>query len=210
MNLPKVTEEHKESRRREIIEAAEKVFIRKGYQATTMKDIVDETGMSRGFVYMYFASTEEIFLQIIVRHDEHVGHDFSNIYDACQSGREALSMILQSEVSEMENSKHSISPAMFEYFISRWQSQKDELLFRQRYEQAVRLMAAFFDEGVRRGFFIKPKVSTDVLARLLMSFMDGARISSFVIEWNALKMKEQIELMQQFLEEVLLPERSEG
>ncbi len=62
---PKVTKEHKDKRQAKILEAAKTVFKRKGFELTTMKDVVEESGFSRGGVYLYFSSTEEMFRRII-------------------------------------------------------------------------------------------------------------------------------------------------
>ena len=62
---PKVTKEHKDKRQTKILEAAKTVFKRKGFELTTMKDVVEESGFSRGGVYLYFSSTEEMFRRII-------------------------------------------------------------------------------------------------------------------------------------------------
>ena len=57
---PKVTEEHVEARRQQILEAAFACFAREGFHQTTMKDICREAGLSAGAVYGYFRSKEEI------------------------------------------------------------------------------------------------------------------------------------------------------
>ena len=42
-------------RKREIREAAKKCFLNKGFQNTTMEDVITEIGMSRGGVYHHYA-----------------------------------------------------------------------------------------------------------------------------------------------------------
>ena len=37
-----------------IIDAAMKLFLEKGYENTTMQDIVEASGMSKGAIYHYF------------------------------------------------------------------------------------------------------------------------------------------------------------
>jgi hypothetical protein len=44
--MPKVSQEHQESRRNQIIEAAMECFSKKGFHQTTMRDIVSESGLS--------------------------------------------------------------------------------------------------------------------------------------------------------------------
>ncbi|MGI5203150.1 TetR/AcrR family transcriptional regulator [Spirillospora sp. CA-108201] len=58
--MPRVSEEHRERRRRQILDAARTCFIRKGIHATSMQDIFAEAGLSAGAVYRYFKSKNEI------------------------------------------------------------------------------------------------------------------------------------------------------
>ncbi|MFI5712211.1 TetR/AcrR family transcriptional regulator [Kribbella sp. NPDC051620] len=58
--MPKVTEEHRANRRREIVLAARKCVMDQGFHKTTMADVIRESGLSAGAVYGYFKSKEEI------------------------------------------------------------------------------------------------------------------------------------------------------
>ena len=75
--LPKVSEEHKEQRKHQILMAAMEVFKRKGYEKATLKDIVEETGMSRGWIYLYFTDKIEIFEALLLHLDEQIDEAFS-------------------------------------------------------------------------------------------------------------------------------------
>lgn len=50
-----------EEREAQILRAATAVIIRQGYDKTTMSDIAEEAGVSRGTVYLYFKGKEELF-----------------------------------------------------------------------------------------------------------------------------------------------------
>lgn len=50
-----------EERRQEILEAAIRVFARKGYEKTAISDIAVESGISQGLCYRYYASKEAIY-----------------------------------------------------------------------------------------------------------------------------------------------------
>lgn len=52
-------------RRKEIMEAALHVFGTKGYSRTNIEDIAQEIGMSKGSIYQYFKSKEELFISTI-------------------------------------------------------------------------------------------------------------------------------------------------
>jgi AcrR family transcriptional regulator len=58
--MPKVSEEHAEARKHQIMDAAAACFCRKGFHHSTMQDICRQADMSPGAVYRYFCSKEEI------------------------------------------------------------------------------------------------------------------------------------------------------
>ncbi|MET9255024.1 TetR/AcrR family transcriptional regulator [Streptomyces sp. NPDC048182] len=62
--MPRVTQAHREARRRQILDAARLCFIRNGFHATSMQDILGESGLSAGAVYGYFSGKDEIIAAI--------------------------------------------------------------------------------------------------------------------------------------------------
>ncbi|MGW4844004.1 TetR/AcrR family transcriptional regulator [Nocardia brasiliensis] len=58
--MPKVSEEHLERRRQQILDAARLCFARKGFHETSMQDVFTESGLSAGAVYRYFKSKDEL------------------------------------------------------------------------------------------------------------------------------------------------------
>ncbi len=65
--MPKVTEQHRVARQDEIIEAALAAFRRKGFQATSMAEIIAESGLSAGAIYLYFGSKADIVYAVATR-----------------------------------------------------------------------------------------------------------------------------------------------
>jgi AcrR family transcriptional regulator len=60
-------EREKERRRNEILDAAEKVFFSKGVSEATMDEIAEAAELSKGTLYLYFNSKEEIYFGINLR-----------------------------------------------------------------------------------------------------------------------------------------------
>jgi AcrR family transcriptional regulator len=58
--MPKVTEEYRSARRHEIAQAALRCFARNGFAATSMADIIAESGLSAGAIYGHYASKDEL------------------------------------------------------------------------------------------------------------------------------------------------------
>jgi len=58
--MPKVSDEHRAARRRQVLDAAAACFAREGFHRTSMHDIVRAARLSPGAVYRYFASKDDI------------------------------------------------------------------------------------------------------------------------------------------------------
>ena len=58
--MPRVSDDHLAARRQQIVSAALRCFARDGFHATSVRDVVRESGLSAGAVYSYFPSKEEL------------------------------------------------------------------------------------------------------------------------------------------------------
>src|SRR5262249_31284974 len=63
--MPKVTQEHVDARRRQILSAALRAFAREGFHRTTMQDIFREAELSPGAGYSNFTVKDELIAAII-------------------------------------------------------------------------------------------------------------------------------------------------
>ncbi|PSH54501.1 TetR family transcriptional regulator [Phyllobacterium brassicacearum] len=78
------------AKRQQILEGANRVFSQMGFDAASMNDITREAGVSKGTIYVYFDSKEELFLELCNHFREIL---FADIYHALESDgdlREAL------------------------------------------------------------------------------------------------------------------------
>ncbi|WP_327147872.1 TetR/AcrR family transcriptional regulator [Nocardia sp. NBC_01329] len=62
--MPRVSDEHLERRRQQILDAARICFVRKGFHQTSMQDVFTESGLSAGAVYRYFKSKDELVIAL--------------------------------------------------------------------------------------------------------------------------------------------------
>ena len=63
--MPKVSAQYLAKKKKEIIEAAIRVCETKPAYEVTLRDVVRECGISTGGIYNYFASIDEIFIEIL-------------------------------------------------------------------------------------------------------------------------------------------------
>ncbi|MEU6987495.1 TetR/AcrR family transcriptional regulator [Streptomyces sp. NPDC046324] len=62
--MARVSQEHLDARRRQILDGAARCFARNGFHATSMADVLTEVGLSAGAVYRYFRGKDELIAAI--------------------------------------------------------------------------------------------------------------------------------------------------
>jgi AcrR family transcriptional regulator len=62
--MPRVSQAHLDARRRQILDAARRCFLRNGFHATSMQNVLAEANLSAGAVYRYFRGKDEIIAAI--------------------------------------------------------------------------------------------------------------------------------------------------
>ena len=65
--MPKISEERKAERREQILDAARRCFAEFGYEGATVVRLEETTGLSRGAIFNYFPSKEDLFIELAVR-----------------------------------------------------------------------------------------------------------------------------------------------
>jgi TetR/AcrR family transcriptional repressor of uid operon len=76
--LNQIKVQRQSDRRVEILEAAQRCFVRSGFHQTSMQEICGEAGMSAGNLYRYFPSKEAIIAGIAERDRAEVAQDFAH------------------------------------------------------------------------------------------------------------------------------------
>lgn len=62
--MPRVSADHLEARRRQILDAARACFARWGYEGATVRRLEDATGLSRGAIFHHFGDKDALFLAL--------------------------------------------------------------------------------------------------------------------------------------------------
>ena len=73
--------EQKAQTRAQLLAAADRLFEQQGYAATTLAQIAEEAGLTKGAVYSNFASKEELFLEMLEHGEFLASGDFSMFAD---------------------------------------------------------------------------------------------------------------------------------
>jgi AcrR family transcriptional regulator len=102
--MPKVSQEHLDARRAEILEGARRAFSKYGYEGATVARLEEETGLSRGAIFHYFDSKLDLFVGIAYEDNlRYVGllieHGLEAVLRAiAEADRDWLNVVIETQV----------------------------------------------------------------------------------------------------------------
>lgn len=169
---PKVTELHKSEVRGRILRAAMESFTQTGYDKTKMDDIAKRLGLSKGTLYLYFKSKEDLFVAIcehnIQRSDsedaglfqkkENVASDAEQIFDNIRRREQGNDRVMLEMVTESTRNP-KLRKAMAE-------------LHAKVHNHVAEGIQKKIDEG-----FLKKDVNATSLAIALVALYDGLAVN---------------------------------
>ena len=113
------SEKQRKSKMRKILDAARHVFCRKGFLAVTMQDIIDECGISRGGIYIYYASVDEIFLEVMKQRNKEKISDINKAVHDHEPFDAVLESYMARQKNRLLNFENSLFRAYCEYIFSK-------------------------------------------------------------------------------------------
>jgi AcrR family transcriptional regulator len=141
-----------EKKRELILTKAEQIFICKGFNGVTMKDIIAECEISRGGIYLYFSSVDEIFMEVIKRHNSSKAEDVKidiKKYNGLEIMLDGYFEMQKNRLLHMEN---SLLLAMFEFFVAH-KEEPDKDFFSGTFDILENTIFDVLNVGVETGYF---------------------------------------------------------
>lgn len=154
---------------------ASALFAAKGFKVITMKDICEATGLSRGGLYCHYASTSEIFAEIMHDMLERQKYAFNSKIENHISAIKILDDILKQYESEMLDSDSSLSIAIYEYFSMEEHNCQGNAIYKQ-YLLSSTMWKDLIQYGINRKEFNQVDVSA-VFDLIVFSYQ-GVRMYS--------------------------------
>lgn len=156
-----------------ILEKARLVFCRKGYSNVTMKDIIDECGISRGGIYLYFNSIDEIFKQVVITRERNKTEDIRKQIQLNVNFLELLDAYLLTQKRRLLNMSDSLLRAMYEYNFTNTTAEDFEL--REAQVDGIRnTISDILSLGVSQGYVNEAML--DIMKDHMMFIIEGLSV----------------------------------
>ena len=182
-------------RRQELLDAAHKIFTKKGYESTSINDILNEVGVSKGAFYHHFESKGDLLVSLI---DQLVEESLFNLKgiseDTTLTGvekcKKVIGISLKLKLKQTENSDEVYRTL---------RSEGNSILFHNIRQQWLMCstpeIAKILEQGVQQGDFNIEHVKETARAFLLVvsDFTDQVKhlVSTSVSESEAKNMLDQ-------------------
>lgn len=162
-------------KKQHILDTARKVFAEKGFKNVTMKDIVEACEISRGGLYLYFDSTEQILLEILKMEAQETDDVFTGHISEDDTAADILTLFLKEQKKELLQKKNSLTVAVYEYFFAQELTDKNNML-RKQFDAGVKVLEKLIEAGIASGEFYceDPKGA----ATNIMYVLEGMKINA--------------------------------
>jgi AcrR family transcriptional regulator len=171
--MPKVTEQYKEEKRSQILDSALKCFGEKGYQATIIDDIVKHSNISKGAIYNYFTSKEEIYLQLLQISTDSFFEEVAQENAVLKSAKEKLlNMFRRFKEQDLSEETQQNRRVYIEFWL--YGSRQDELrvILEERYNKFIEYIVSIIGDGQSVGEF-KKDLDPQNISRIFWGIRDG-------------------------------------
>ena len=185
--------EKAERTREKIRKAAYRLFAAKGFKEVTMTDICEETRLSRGGLYRYYADPGEIFSEILSEE-----YEIDRRMEEHESAKAILEDMLEAIREEIMEKEFSLSLAIYEYA-----SLGNEDFFICINENAKKRWISLMDYGMKTKEF--KEVNPEQMADLILYYYQGLRMWSRVIPFEEQTAEYYVETVRQLLYPVTGP-----
>jgi AcrR family transcriptional regulator len=141
-----------DERKYQILNAAEQAFTKKGLDQTRMDDIAEETGLSKGTLYLYFKSKDELIIAILDRIFEGVFKQLDARKDNNLSAAEAISQFTEEAIRDYKMMLR-LMPIAYEFLALAFRNKTVQKALKQYFRHYMDVLVPIIQRGIDSGEF---------------------------------------------------------
>jgi AcrR family transcriptional regulator len=140
------------ARKEQILAAATEVFSRKGFSAARMEDIADETGVSKGTLYLYFDSKDDLITAILDLIFQREFKQISQLDLSAISATQAIWQMIDLIVQDFIRMQH-LMPVTYEFLALAFRNRVVQKAIQQYFDRYMQLLVSIIQHGIEAGEF---------------------------------------------------------
>lgn len=169
--MPKVSEQYRDARRQQIMDAARRCFLRSGFRETSMTDLFAESGLSSGAFYGYFAGKDQLIIAIAQENF----HDIVAMIHAVAQDAEGSIGDALADATEVVNARHGeegLGGIAVQVWAEALRNPRLAAEFAPLFDELHKEIAVVVRRHQKAGTF-DPNVSADAFSRILVGVVPG-------------------------------------
>jgi AcrR family transcriptional regulator len=170
---PLTRQRRKQQTRNQLLAAAERLFIERGFHAASIDDIAQAAGFTKGAVYAHFKNKEDVFIALTERRwDEQLARVRAALDTLATSSPEqrSASFVDLSRTLLWDDPNWQLLSLEFNVYAARNPSAQQRLSERHREDRSM--LAELLEQDLaKRG--VDPAISPNQLAGVLLAFFNG-------------------------------------
>lgn len=190
-------EKMREEKRQHIIESSKRVFSEKGFTSVTMQDLIDASKISRGGIYLYFKSVEEVFVAVILQRERKIVDEVDNLIDKDLSFDDVIEAYLSMQKKRLKSIDETYLRASYEYHFNEQSLSSNE--FRdEQIANATQTIQKILHYGVIKGDVSEARFNN--LVQHIVAFIEGLNVYTLLGSLD----DEEVAIQLAFLKEVII------
>jgi len=177
--MPRITSQYEQAQKKRIIDGATQVFADRGYRLTTMDQICQALQLSKGAIYIYFKSKEELFISALQAIYERRFVILSTAYQGNDPTPSKFEKILDRLGSLMSHDDYVFIRLSLEGFLESEHIPSLQAIKADSYQRFYELLYGLLQEGQLAGE-INPDLNLSSVTVVLMAVSDGLMLHSLV------------------------------
>ena len=170
---------HKNASFQHILDTTEQLIKEKGCRHTTLQDIIERTGLSKGAIYHYVSGKDELFGLVLKAKMEQMDTNFHGVVEKTSPKDAVLPTQFIAGGMAAQTEGHDVTSKIFTYLLGQIDNPKVESLLNEIYGFSLNTAKSWIQTGQNAGA-IPEEINAEKMAALFMVFTYGLRVQNII------------------------------
>lgn len=190
---PRTTEDQWNETHQTIMNTALRLFATKGYNGTSMNDIVKDSGVSKGAIYSHFESKERLFLSLWEQQTLVGISQLRLMFSSDDTAVDKLLKVAEMTMASSCDCPREMGRMQIEFMVAASRMKPLEPDMQRRYKTIHDFIAEILEEGIKNGEF-REDLDVESLTSILFAAVDGLGLhyATLDIEFDSKRLQDTL------------------
>jgi len=170
---------HKNASFQHILDTTEQLIEEKGCRHTTLQDIIEKSGLSKGAIYHYVSGKDELFGLVLKAKLEQMDIDFHGVVEGTPPKDAVLPTQFIADGMAVQTEGNDVTSKIFTYLLGQIGNPKVESILNEIYGFSLNTAKSWIQTGQKAGA-IPEEIDAEKMAALFMVFTYGLRVQNII------------------------------